>query len=506
MAQAAFHRAHLAPALSGAEGYRRRRPEETALYRCVEEHWPAFREHAEEAGGLPKFVVKEVEQYLRCGQLEHGCLLLRCCRCGFERLVGFSCKRRGFCPSCLGRRMTDTAVHLCERVLPEVPLRQWVCSLPWRLRYLCGYDRELCAEVIGAFVTEVMGSLRRRAKRSFGLGSVQEAHAGAVTFVQRFDSALRLNVHAHTLALDGVYLREDDGELAFRALPAPSAAEVADVARRTAERVRTILVRHGRSLDGLFEGAADDAPDRLSEDEPALAACYGAAAQGVGLFGERAGEPTLRLVRPELGRDGEPVAEVMGFNVHAALGLDGRDRKRLERVCRYLGRPPIAQERLTELPDGRLRYEMKKVWRDGTHALVFEPLDLIARLCAMVPPPGFHMVRYHGVLSSHAKLRSDVVPEPPDDAPAPPPRQLDLYEDNDEVRLVRKPWAWLLRHVFLEDVTVCPECQGPMRWVEVATEPDDIARLLSRHDLADAPAPRPRAPPHGQLTLAFASG
>ena len=72
----------------------------------------------------------------------------------------------------------------------------------------------------------------------------------------------------------------------------------------------------------------------------------------------------------------------------------------------------------------------------------------------MVPPPGFHMVRYHGVLSSHASLRAEVVPEPPADAPAPSPRQLDLYEDNDEIRLVRKPWAWLVRHVFFEDVTV----------------------------------------------------
>lgn len=379
-----------------------------------------------------------------------------------------------------------------------------MCSLPWRLRYLCGYDRALCAAIVGAFVGEVMRSLCRRAKRCFGLGSVEQAHPGAVTFVQRFDSALRLNLHAHTLALDGVYVRDGEGALVFHALPAPTAAEVADVARRTAARTRAILVKHGRSLEGLFEGAGDDESDRLSEEQPALAACYGAAAQGVGLFGERAGEPTLRLVEPTSSRAAEPVAVVSGFNVHAALALDGRDRARVERVCRYLGRPPIAQERLSELPGGRLRYEMKKVWRDGTHALVFEPLDLIARLCAMIPPPGFHMVRYHGVLSSHAKLRSEVVPEPPAAPPAPPPRQLLLYEDNDDIRLVRKPWAWLLRHVFLEDVTVCPKCSGAMRWKEVATEPGDIAKLLARHDLAAPPAPRPRAPPPGQMLLPFA--
>jgi hypothetical protein len=155
-------------------------------------------------------------------------------------------------------------------------------------------------------------------------------------------------------------------------------------------------------------------------------------------------------------------------------------------------------------PLGKLRYTMKKPWSDGTVGLDFEPLDLIARLCAMIPPPGFHMIRYHGVLSSHAKLRREIVPDPPADAPTPPPRQLLLYEDNDEIRLVRKPWAWLVRHVFLEDVTVCPKCQRPMRWKEVATEPADIARLLARHGLALPPATQPRAPPPGQLLLPFA--
>lgn len=506
MAQlAAAHVAH-ARVAPQAGGYRRRRPEDTALYRCVEQHWERFLEQAEQTGGLPRFVVREVEDYLRCGRLEHGCLRLACRDCGFERLVALSCKRRGFCPSCLGRRMTDTAVHLEERVLPEVPLRQWVCSLPWRLRYLCGYDRKLCSEVVGAFVTEVMRSLRRRAKRLLGLDSVTQAHSGAVTFVQRFDSALRLDVHAHTLALDGVYVRGADGQLAFHALPEPSSAEVADVALRTAKRVGTILERHGRSLEGLFEGAADSEADTLSEEQLALASCYGAAAKGLGLFGPRAGQPTLRLVQPDkatqLGRHGEPVAEVMGFNVHAKVAVDGCDRAAVERICRYLGRPPIAQDRLTELDDGRLRYTMKKPWSDGTVALVFEPLDLIARLCALVPPPGFHMVRYHGVLSSHAALRREVVPVPPEEDPPPPPRQLDLFHGHDaQARPVRKPWAWLIRHVFLDDVSICPKCSGPMRWLEVATTGEAIERLLARHGLGPPPAPHPRAPPPGQLLL-----
>ena len=92
------------------------------------------------------------------------------------------------------------------------------------------------------------------------------------------------------------------------------------------------------------------------------------------------------------------------------VAIPAGDRDRLERLCRYLARPPIAQDRLTALADGRLRYELKKPWLDGKYAIVLEPLELLTRLAAMVPPPRFHMIRFHGVVSSHSSLRSLVVP------------------------------------------------------------------------------------------------
>ena len=104
------------------DGYARRRPEATALYQTVAEHWPAFRERMEEAGGLPKFVVNEFEEFLKCGIVEEGCLHLVCRSCGYSEVVALSCKKRGFCSSCLGRRMADMAVHLEQRVLPAVPV------------------------------------------------------------------------------------------------------------------------------------------------------------------------------------------------------------------------------------------------------------------------------------------------------------------------------------------------------------------------------------------------
>ena len=218
-----------------------------------------------------------------------------------------------------------------------------------------------------------------------GLKSIADAYAGAVAAIQRTDGAIRLNVHAHVLALDGVYVRDGpDGALAFHALPAPTRADVTEVARRTAARVERILHRRGRSLDPQDQLDECD----LSVDDPALAASYAAAAQGISVAGERAGKPTLRLFISEgptakrrVDND-EPVAEVRGINVHAKQRVDGRDRAQIERLCRYITRPPLAQERLTRRADGRLELELKKVWRDGTRALVLEPFDLLARLVA----------------------------------------------------------------------------------------------------------------------------
>ena len=151
----------------------------------------------------------------------------------------------------------------------------------------------------------------------------------------------------------------------------------------------------------------------------------------------------MRVVDPNRARDAEPFADVMGFNVHAEVAIPAHDRARLERLCSYVCRPPIAQERLEEHPSGKLRYTLKKAWKDGTVALLLEPLDLIARVCALVPPPRLHMVRYHGVLSSHAKARSEVVPHL--DVATSPGRvvQLELFGDNESTDSEprRKPWT-----------------------------------------------------------------
>jgi hypothetical protein len=112
------------------------------------------------------------------------------------------------------------------------------------------------------------------------------------------------------------------------------------------------------------------------------------------------------------------------------------------------------------------------------------------------------MVRYHGVLSSHAKVRAEVVPKIKVEAP----KQLVLFEGGKTESTApeprRKPWAWLLRHVFEVDVKTCPRCGGRTRWLEAATTPETIARLLAKHGLGARPPPLPTAP-KAQLRLGF---
>ena len=180
--------------------------------------------------------------------------------------------------------MADTAAHLVDRVLPEVPVRQWVLSLPWQLRYRLAYDAPLVQEILGIFVRVVLASRRRRARAHWG---VARSQGGAVPFVQRFGDALELNVHFHSLVLDGVYAHTLEGALRFHVLPPPEGAEVARVAIQVARRIQRLLERRG--LVDEEEG------DWLAEENPLLAAIYAASIGGRIATGPRAGQRVRRL-------------------------------------------------------------------------------------------------------------------------------------------------------------------------------------------------------------------
>ncbi|HEY4183918.1 MAG TPA: transposase [Polyangia bacterium] len=107
---------------------------------------------------------------------------------------------------------------------------------------------------------------------------------------------------------------------------------------------------------------------------------------------------------------GRLCAEVAGFALQAATRVGASDRLGLERMDRYLARPPIATARLSQLDDERLQLRLKRPWRDGTTALMFTPHELIERLVAQVPRRRAHLTRYHGVLAPAFAARAQIVP------------------------------------------------------------------------------------------------
>ena len=133
-----------------ASTYQPRDPSSTVLYQVVAEHLETFLAGIDAdptAKGLPSYVRDEFYAYLKCGILAHGFVRLGCDTCQHEMLLAFSRKKRGFCPSCAGRRMAETAAHLVEQVIPWVPTRQWVVSVPIPLQYWTAASTELTAQV-----------------------------------------------------------------------------------------------------------------------------------------------------------------------------------------------------------------------------------------------------------------------------------------------------------------------------------------------------------------------
>jgi hypothetical protein len=166
---------------------------------------------------------------------------------------------------------------------------------------------------------------------------------------------------------------------------------------------------------------------------------------------------------------------------------------------RYLARPPIANDRLAQLPDGGLALRFKQAWRDGTTHVVFTPYELIEKLIPLIPRPRTHLIRYHGILGPAAKDRAKVVPQPSLSQPKLRPEAGNPSHEMDATRMPRfgrTTWAVLLKRVFLVDALTCPKCDGRMKILAVITEPDSVREILDHLEIPSAAPPRhPARPP-----------
>ena len=484
-------RPHGGPA--AARRYERRRPEKTPLHKIISENlesWLEWREAAERS--VPGYVEDELRGYLECGMLCFGFARARCTGCGQGFVVAFSCKGRGVCPSCNGRHMAQTAAHLVDHVIPPVPVRQWVISVPKRLRgfpadrlravaaltkiFLDEIERLLCAAAGGASDPATPASARPR--------------LGGISFLHRFGSALNHHVHLHACVTDGVFVpaaAEAGGDTPPTFLPARPISQ-ADLAALT-ERVRRRVIRWFRRSHLLNATAA---ADMLAWENS-------------------------------------------GFSVDASVRITLIDRdvpsyfRSLEHLLRYCARPPFALERLFVIrgQDGRIariRYVLprhkaanwvgpgrgRKSTRPGANGVVeLTPFEFLDRLADLVPPPRKHRHRYHGVFAPNHKLRRAVTAlaignigtrqeaaaggdggsthaaEGCCDTQAKP-------RSHDTSRIA---WAKLMARVGEEFPLECPACGGDIRLIAFITEPGAIRKILTH--LGEPLEPPPVSPARG---------
>lgn len=487
------------PTPVGNSGYRQRDPAQTLLYRVVQENYLDFvREREAEGRYLPSHVKREFASFITCGILANGFLRLKCELCRHEKLVAFSCKRRGFCSSCGARRMSEQAAFLTDWVLPDVPIRQWVVSFPIQLRYWMSRDSALMSKCLATVIRTIAGHQRKRAKeRGFKSGE-----SGSVTLVQRFGGSANLNVHFHTLVTQGVY-REDAGRAVFHELAAPSNVDVKRVLELIQKRVVRLLIKRGYVLE---RGESSEAERVDAAEQTLIDLCQGASIQNRIALGERAGKRVRKLGSFGLGNEpvfheGTRCASLGGFSLHANTAVGANDKDRLEKLCRYVARPPIAEMRLSESSDGNIIYRFKKEWSDGTQAVLFTPQEFIEKLVALIPQPRVHLTRFHGVFAPNHRLRKQVVPDNPFLKPKAEGEGAEPREGEITAPSARDPrrlsWAELLKRVFEIDLSNCPDCGGGLKFIAAIMERSVVEKILTHLNLPTTPATfhPPRAPP-----------
>jgi hypothetical protein len=453
--------------------YRPRTTQDSAVVRVLREHLDELLERVEADADrrLPAFVVKQLRSMISCGDFLRGFARFECTACRAPLVVPFSCKSR-VCPSCSARRMSEQAAHMVDRILPgDVPYRQWVVTFPWNLARRLAFDSELTSAVIRLVIRVLFAWLRERSP-----AQRHHSHPGAVVFVQRFSDAAGLFVHLHIIMPDGVFVGGPAAsELPFADVAPPEHKDIRDLALQLHQRILGLLRRRGL-LDADHEEPDDDGSE--PDDAQLMLACAAAAPSQKVVEGpqHKPAKPSRHTRRTAL------KASHGGFELHAGVVVDAYETSALERLVRYLARPPVPAERVHLRKDGKVVFDLKRAKKGNVRQLVFEPLAFLARLVALVPPPRFHLTRFFGVFSSGCLYRPLVVPVPP------------LPDDPDRPVAPKRPksmaWSDLIRRVFLIDVLQC-ECGGRYRYVATIRDPDVVQAILAAIALRETS----RAPP-----------
>jgi Putative transposase/Transposase zinc-binding domain len=450
---------------SQTQCYQRRRPEKTLWYRAVQTHLETWLSLATGPcdESTPAYIEQAFRRYLDCGILANGFARAHCDECGHDFLIAFSCKGRGVCPSCNTRRMTETAAHLTVHVFPRLPVRQWVLSVPKRLRYYLQRDTALQGAVLRILLRGV-----ERCLCCHSPGCEGTAHIGAIAFIHRFGSSLNEHTHFHCCVVDGVFqpaakIGDTTGAaevvtgVDFHVASGLDASAIAQVQAKVRQRILRTFARRGLI-------------DKADRDEM--------------LSWEHGG----------------------GFSLDASVCIQDTDRAGLERLLRYCARPPFALAHLHTLDAENLVYHNPKPRSDSPRDLVLTPLELIDKIAALIPPPRAHRHRYYGVFAPNSPMRAAVTALAPMPVVAPLPVVATETETDSPPHRAASHylWAMLLARIYETLPLVCPVCQSPMRIIAFIVDAGTVRKILDHlGESAQPPCIAPaRGPPLWEAEMA----
>lgn len=479
--------------------YQRRCPELTPCFKIINEHLDSFIQARQlENRPLPQYVIDEFEAFLKCGILAYGFLRLKCNCCSEEKIVAFSCKKRGFCPSCCAKRQCETAAHLVDNVLPLAPYRQMVLSFPIPLRYWLHTNKKLFSKIHSIAIKEMHRYYINKAK----FQGIKNPCPGSISFTQRAGSAANLNPHLHVLLLDGVYT-EVDGTVRFRNIDTITDDEVAWLCENISKKVMKHLTKEGY-LDKDGEMVQSPMMDELFQDNESIATAAYASTYGKIAFGENAGKYVTKIGSGFGYLEEIPLAKgklcysVNGFSLHCNTKTNTHARDRLQKLIEYIARGPLSNERLEITNKAKVLLKLKSPRRDGTSHLLLTPHEFLEKLAAIIPPPKSHLVRWGGVFAANSPLRKKIVLVPDEK------KGFDFHATGN--KRVNKSWSQMLARVFKIEVLKC-ECGGDLAALGAIRDSKEIIRYLKHVNLEYHPPPRgPPCPKQGSFDFNYDYG
>jgi hypothetical protein len=372
--------------------------------------------------------------------------------------------------------MADTAKHLVEEVIPDVEVRQWVLSMPYNHRFILSSDQKLLSKILKIFHRVINYHYIKKAKQK----NLVDPNTGAVTVIQRFGGALNLNIHFHSLYIDGVFHTDINGNQIFYKF-SPTDEEVAGLTSLLHRRINMAFYRAGY--------LAEDNDKELYENNTQLDLIKSQSVCNLVDNYERPKSIGKYWHPPFVEFSGTKCCSFEGFSLHANTKIRKGDRGALEKLCRYVCRGAIAKDRISQDESGQVILKLKSAYTDGTTHIKFTAEQFIKRIIALIPPPRVNLIRYYGVLGARHKNRSEVTSKA---------RAKKIKKtDKKKKKTYHTPWAELMKHVFHYEVDICDHCGSKLKFIASITSPIECRKILKHINIdhTEVSADSPRGPP-----------